>query len=112
MRLYVILWNRPSREDRMCKLDEIMAKRDEIRALAQKYKVLRIFVFGSCARKEETPDSDIDFLMDFKQGASMMDLVHFQDELEKMFNSKVDITSNYRLNPFFMDRITREAVEV
>ena len=43
----------------MCKLDEIMAKRDEIRALAQKYKVLRIFVFGSCARKEETPDSDI-----------------------------------------------------
>ena len=112
MRLHVILWKSSGMEGQMCKLDEIMAKREEIYALAQKYKVLRIFVFGSCARKEETPESDIDFLMDFKQGASIMDLLHFQDELEKMFNSKVDITSNYRLNPFFMDRITREAVEV
>ena len=34
---------KPAKEDRMCKLDEIMAKRDEIRALAQKYKVLRLF---------------------------------------------------------------------
>ena len=41
----------------MCKLDEIMAKRDEIRALARQYKALRIFVFGSCARKEETPET-------------------------------------------------------
>ena len=50
--------------------------------------------------------------MDFKHGASMLDLIHFQDELETLFNSKVDITSRYRLNPVFMDRITKEAVEV
>lgn len=96
----------------MNKLDEIMAKREEIHALAEKYKVLRIFVFGSCARREDTPDSDIDFLMDFRQGASMFDLVHFQDDLEKLLKRKVDITSNYRLNPVFLDRITREAVEI
>lgn len=96
----------------MCKLDEIIAKRNEIYDLAQKYKVLRIFVFGSCARKEETSDSDIDFLMDFKQGASMMDLIHFQDELERIFGRRVDITSRYRLNPVFMNRIAGEAVEI
>ena len=62
----------------MCKLDEIMKKRETVYALARKYNVLRIFVFGSCARKEETPESDIDFLMDFKHGASMLDLIHFR----------------------------------
>ena len=102
----------PSMEGIMCKLDEIMKKRETVYALARKYNVLRIFVFGSCARKEETPESDIDFLMDFKHGASMLDLIHFQDELETLFNSKVDISSRYRLNPVFMDRITKEAVEV
>ena len=96
----------------MSMLDEIIAKRDVIYALAQKYKVLRIFVFGSCARREDTQDSDIDFLMDFKQGASMMDLIHLQDELKTIFNREIDIISNYRLNPVFMDRITKESVEL
>ena len=91
MRLHVILWERPSREDRMCKLDEIMAKRDEIRALAQKYKVLRIFVFGSCARKEETPESDVDFLADFNSDASLFDQVGLQLALEDTLNCKVDV---------------------
>ena len=45
----------PSMEGIMCKLDEIMKKRETVYALARKYNVLRIFVFGSCARKEETP---------------------------------------------------------
>ena len=112
MRLHVILWERPSREDRMCKLDEIMAKRDEIRALAQKYKVLRIFVFGSCARKEETPDSDIDFLMDFNINSSWRDQRDFRNELERIFNSKVDIISRIGINPYLQERIEQEAVEV
>ncbi len=112
MRLHVILWERPSREDRMCKLDEIMAKRDEIRALAQKYKVLRIFVFGSCARKEETPDSDIDFLMDFNIDSSWKDQRDFRNELERIFNSKVDIISRIGINPYLQERIEQEAVEV
>ncbi len=112
MRLYVILWKSPSREDRMCKLDEIMAKRDEIRALAQKYKVLRIFVFGSCARKEETPDSDIDFLMDFNINSSWRDQRDFRNELERIFNSKVDIISRIGINPYLQERIEQEAVEV
>jgi predicted nucleotidyltransferase len=96
----------------MCKLDEIMAKRDEIRALAQTYKVLRIFVFGSCARKEETPDSDIDFLMDFNIDSSWKDQRDFRNELERIFNSKVDIISRIGINPYLQERIEQEAVEV
>ena len=97
MRLHVILWERPSREDRMCKLDEIMAKRDEIRALAQKYKVLRIFVFGSCARKEETPDSDIDLIAEFGDKATLFDQTGLEFALSDFFHCPVDVVSYKRL---------------
>ena len=41
-------------------LDEIHAKRDEIYAIARRHKAEKLWVFGSCARKEERPDSDVD----------------------------------------------------
>ena len=44
----------------MCMLDEIRAKRDEIYAIAKRHKAEKLWVFGSCARKEERPDSDVD----------------------------------------------------
>ena len=47
----------------MCMLDEIRAKRDEIYAIARRHKAEKLWVFGSCARKEERPDSDVDFLV-------------------------------------------------
>lgn len=96
----------------MCQLDKIMAKRDIIHELAKKHKVDKVFVFGSCARKEETPESDIDFLMDFAYGASFRDDIEFQDELEKLFQRKVDIVSKRGLHPLLEDDVLRKAVEV
>ena len=43
----------------MCMMEQIRAKRDEIYAIAKKQKAERLWVFGSCARGEERPDSDI-----------------------------------------------------
>ena len=37
----------------MCMLDEIRAKRDEIYAIARRHKAEKLWVFGSCARREE-----------------------------------------------------------
>ena len=42
-----------SRETKMCMLDEIRAKRDEIYAIARKHKAEKLWVFGSCACKED-----------------------------------------------------------
>ena len=42
----------------MCMLDEIQARRDEIYAVARAHKAEKLWVFGSCARKEETPEAD------------------------------------------------------
>ena len=65
-----------------------MAKRDIIHKLAKKHKVDRVFVFGSCARKEETPDCDIDILMDFSFDSSWIDHLAIQTELENFFSVK------------------------
>ena len=43
----------------MCMLDEIRAKRDEIYAIARKHKAEKLWVFGSCARREEHPDGNL-----------------------------------------------------
>ena len=47
-------------------MDEIRAKRDEIYAIAKKHKAEKLWVFGSCARKEERPGSDVDFFGDIQ----------------------------------------------
>ena len=65
----------------MCMLDTISAKRDEIRAAANRHKAERLWVFGSCARKEERPDSDVDFIVDFAPHATAFDYVDIQDSL-------------------------------
>ena len=44
----------------MCMMDEIRAKRDEIYAIARRHKAERLWVFGSCASREERSDCDIE----------------------------------------------------
>ena len=87
----------------MCQLDNIMAKRDIIH---------KVFVFGSCARKEENSASDIDFLMEFEHDASFRDNIEFEDDLEKLFQCKVDVVSKRGLHPLIEDDVLREAIEV
>ena len=96
----------------MCQLDKIMAKRDIIHELAKKHKVDKVFVFGSCARKEETPESDIDFLMDFDFDSSWKDHLAIQADLEKLFHCKIDVVSKFGLHPFIKEQVLQEAVEV
>ena len=42
----------------MCMMDTIRAKRDEVYAIAKRHKAEKLWFFGSCARGEETPESD------------------------------------------------------
>lgn len=66
-------------------------------------------VFGSVARGEETPTSDIDFLVDFEPGSSLFDLLHISEELEALLGVPVDVVSTGGLKDRD-DRIRREAV--
>jgi predicted nucleotidyltransferase len=94
----------------MCQLDRLRSLRGEIYEIARKHKADKVYVFGSCARKEETPESDVDFLVELQKGASLFDLMDLQDEYEALLNCKVDVVSRRGLNPYLRDNVLREAV--
>lgn len=98
----------------MCVMDEICAKRDAIHAVADKHKAEKLWVFGSCARKEERPDSDVDFLVKFAGGVGLVEYVRFERELSNLLGRKVELTVNSTLlrEPRFAERVCREAIAI
>ena len=98
----------------MCMLDTIHAKRDEIYAIARKHKAEKLWVFGSVARKEERPDSDVDFLVKFNDGIGLFDYCGFENELSDAIGRKVDLVQNTTLfrEPRFAARVCPEAIRI
>lgn len=76
---------------------------DELRAMG----VVKIGLFGSYVRGEQTPDSDIDFLVEMKTPAyrSFMSVLHF---LEDHLNCKIDLGEEHLLKPNARPHILRE----
>ena len=89
--------------------DLVEAKRNEICAVVRRHRGRSVSVFGSVARGEETPTSDIDFLVEFEAGSSLFDLLHITDELETLLGVPVDVVSVGGLKDRD-DHIRREAV--
>ena len=99
----------------MCMLDEIVAKRDEIYAIAKRHKAEKLWVFGSCARKEERPGSDVDFLVKWSPGGySWRNECAMAAAYEDLLDSKVDLVSSGILphSLGFAHRVCREAVPI
>jgi len=96
----------------MCMLDAIRAKREAVMRIAEANKISKVLVFGSCARKEEGPDSDIDFLVTFEDGASLLNQVHVRNDLQDLFGMPVDVVSSRGLSPYIGPQILAEAVPV
>ena len=99
----------------MCMLDELRAKRDEIYEIARRHKAERLWVFGSCARKEERPDSDVDLLVKWIPGEySWKNECAMVSDCERLLGCKVDLVSS-RILPraiSFAHRVCKEAVPI
>lgn len=95
-------------------LDTVRARRGEIYDLAGKHKAQKLWVFGSCARKEEHAGSDIDFLVKFSADAGFRDYDALAAGISKMFGRGVDVVSSgvLRSSPRFAARVCKEAVPV
>ena len=93
-------------------LDEIRAKRDDLYAIARKHKAERLWVFGSCARKEERPDSDVDFLVEFGGTTRFGAPMALSADFRALLGRQVDVVSNKGLSPYIGRIILKEAVPV
>ena len=99
---------------KMCMLDEIRKKRDEIYAIARRHKAEKLWVFGSCARGEECPDSDLDLLVKFNGDIGLLEYSTFERELSGELGRRVELTRNtvLRREPRFAARVCRDAVAI
>ena len=87
----------------------VQDRRRDIEAAARRHKARSITLFGSVARGEETPTSDLDFLVEFEPTSDLFDLLHLRDELFELLGHPVDVVSTGGLKP--QDRrIHEEAV--
>jgi predicted nucleotidyltransferase len=85
---------------------------ERLRLLCQKHKVVQLFAFGSVLSNRFRADSDIDLIVDFKD----VDLREYADnyfslkeELEKLFNRKVDLLEAQAIrNPFFKESLDQQ----
>lgn len=90
-------------------LEDLRRRRPEIMALAAGCRARRISVFGSIVRGEMRPDSDIDFLVDFEDGYSLLDHARLLVRLEDMLGCKVDVVPKKMLKNDLNPYVLKEA---
>lgn len=83
--------------------------RDQILKIADKHKAENVRVFGSVVRGEERKDSDIDLLVHFKSGASLLDEVGLEIDLKELLGCEVDLISDRAVRNEFKSFIFNEA---
>lgn len=91
------------------RLEFLQANSEAIKAIAARHKGLKIAVFGSVARGEDGPDSDVDFLVTFDRDVSVLDWLLLNEELERFLKLPVDVISMKGLKPRDI-RIREEAI--
>lgn len=93
-----------------------MANIDDIKILLKDFfinkPIDRAWIFGSYARGEQTPNSDIDILVDFdkKNNLSLFGLAAIINELETLTNSKVDLVDRKNLYPYVAKFVEKEKI--
>ncbi|PHJ66271.1 DNA polymerase subunit beta [Nostoc linckia z18] len=92
-------------------IDEILkANREEILTIATKYGAYNVRVFGSVARGEATPDSDVDFLVELEPQRTLLDQIALMQSLEELLGRKVDVTEPKTLHECIKQKVLKEAV--
>ncbi len=91
-------------------LQELLkTKRDEILRLASRRGARNIRVFGSVARGEARPESDIDFLVELEPGRSLFDLGGLLVDLQQLLGRPVDVVTEAGLRRRIRERVLAEA---
>lgn len=96
----------------MSLLDNLHSHRDEVLALAARHRASNVRLFGSLARGDATPVSDIDLLVDPLPGATLFDLGGLQIELQQLLGAPVDLLTPDDVPEAWRSRILSAAVRL
>jgi uncharacterized protein len=88
----------------------VRRRRNDMVAAAAAHGVRNLRVFGSVARGQDRPDSDVDLLVDLPPGLSLFGLGRVQGELEAILGTRVDLVPVQDLKPGVRERVEHELV--
>ena len=88
-----------------------MVKFDEgaLAGLCQRHGVQSLRLFGSAARGEDRPDSDLDLLVRFAETKSLIEIVRIEREFEEYFGRSVDLVTEGELSPYIKAEVLSQA---
>jgi predicted nucleotidyltransferase len=89
---------------------EALAVLSSRQAEIRQFGVKSLALFGSVARDEARPDSDVDILVEFDQPVGLFGFVRLKDYLEQVLGGAVDLVTPDALRPQLRDRVLEEAV--
>lgn len=96
---------------RSARMSKLRQNKKQILAILKKHRASNPQVFGSVARGDDGPNSDIDLLVDVDMHRSnLFDVFHIELELEKLLGEKVEITPRSIIDPKVNKFATQEAV--
>ncbi len=90
-------------------LQRLKTRRKAILRIAAGHGARDVRLFGSVAREEAGPRSDVDFLVRMEKGRGLLDLVGLWQDLEEFLGCKVDVLTDGGVSPYLRERIYHEA---
>jgi len=88
----------------------VLDHRDEILTIAARHGARSLRIFGSIARGDARPDSDVDVLVELEPGRSLLDLVAIKQDLEDALGRSVDVVTERSLSLYLRQRVLADAV--
>lgn len=92
--------------------EQVLAKAELIRTVARAHGAASIELFGSAARGDDQPNSDIDLMVEMEAGRSLLDLIALEQDLQSALGRKVEAVSKSAMKPRVFARARREAIRV
>lgn len=80
----------------------------QLRKVCRENNVAMLGVFGSVARGEDTPESDIDLLVRFSESPDFVELIRLEDKFNKLLGRKVDLVTEGFLHPLIKDNAIKD----
>lgn len=81
---------------------------DIIISVMKPYNPKKIGIFGSCARGENSEESDIDILYQFEEPISLFEKAHLLDDLQQRLSREIDLISEKYLHPYLRENILND----
>ena len=105
-----VIWNEGEKMNKGEITTNIIFKK--VATILASYGAKKISIFGSYAREEANPESDMDIIVEFSEGKTLLDIVGIEQELSEALGIKVDLLTEKSISPYLVDRIKKEMVVI